>query len=80
MIIEYRYGDYRDTKTCSRVLRVYMDVNTVEYKGNMVGLYGLIPPVVDERGYFTAYAQPYLIAIINLAPGEYLERFDLPKD
>jgi hypothetical protein len=57
-----------------------MDVNTVEYKGNMVGLYGLIPPVVDERGYFTAYAQPYLIAIINLAPGEYLERFDLPKD
>jgi len=47
MIIEYRYGDYRDTKTCSRVLRVYMDVNTVEYKGNMVGLYGLIPPVVD---------------------------------
>jgi hypothetical protein len=77
MIIEYRYTDYSATpKPCPRVLVTYRDVNTIECKGSTAVLFGLTPAVTDERGQcqLITYAQSYLIAIIHLAPGEYLER------
>lgn len=83
MIIEYRTGTGRYDRP-SRVLRTYTDVDRVETtRGGVTYLYGLIPAEIDttvDHFKVTRYAQNFLIAAINLAPGEYLEVVDVPRD
>jgi len=77
MIIEYRQKDEAG-KVTSRVLRTYKDVTSIETaKGGATYLYGSTPA---EDGVKYSYARPFFIAAINLAPGEYLERVDVPRD
>jgi hypothetical protein len=82
MIIEYRYTDRTHVECKSRVLRTYKDVNTVKQNINVTYLYGLVPAKADlsNLGYYTEYAKSFLIAAIRLAPGEYLEVVDVPRD
>jgi hypothetical protein len=78
MIIEYRTG----TSTGSRVLRTYKDVTAVHTDRNVTYLRGTTR-VVDngvEETYLRRYDYQFLIAAINLAPGEYLEVVDVPRD
>ena len=74
MIIEYLYND-----RC--VKHTYKNVTNVETGGGKVTcLYGTTPAELDKDGRLTQYARPFFIAAINLAPGEYLERVDVPRD
>jgi len=76
MIIEYRVGSNPST-----VKRTYKDISNVITRGNVMRLEGVIPTELDvETGYVTKWAQSYFIAAICLAPGEYLERIDVPRD
>ena len=81
MIIEYRRTPAKSGDT-SIVLRTYKDVNNVETTGGSVTyLTGVIPAEVNpDNGDLVRWAQSYLIAAIKLAPGEYLERVDVPRD
>ena len=83
MIIEYRMNTYRAKLQYSRVLRTYKGVTNVQQNGNTTYLTGTIPAVVDTRAptlSYIRYAQTFLIAAIHLAPGEYLEVVDVPRD
>lgn len=79
MIFTYRFG-YNP----SNIKRTYKDVTSVEFsKAGIAVLFGTIPAVYDAEAkpwVVIRYAQNYTIAAINLAPGEYLEREDLPRD
>jgi len=74
MIFEYRgHG----------IKRTYKDVTNVETKkGGVTYLFGTTPAEMDysSNQSYPVYLQLYAIAVINLAPGEYLERVDLPRD
>lgn len=87
MIIEYRISDsaHMCSKPVSYVKRTYKDVTSIETaRGGVTYLHGIIPAEVDttEKEYprFIRYAQNYVIAAIHLAPGEYLEVVDVPRD
>ena len=90
MIIEYRMTPFEYSKgnmvrsTPSVVKRTYKDVNSVHQNGSVTYLDGLIPPVIDttkpEYPIFREFAKSFLIAAIHLAPGEYLEVVDVPRD
>jgi hypothetical protein len=76
MIIEYRQNDPKLTNHSSRVLRTYKDVAFLRRDtGDTVHLYGVQKK--DWRGHYTLCTP---IACIHLAPGEYLERVDVPRD
>lgn len=78
MIIEYRKTNGADH--FSRVLRTYKDVSNIDYSHTGLAiLYGVTPAEMDEA-VIVKYAQVYIIAVIKLADGEYLERVDLPRD
>jgi hypothetical protein len=79
MIIEYR----SDGVSRSLVKRTYKDVHEVSTcNAGITHLRGLIPAVMDpEKNFeYVRYAQTFFIAAINLAPGEYLECVDVPRD
>ncbi len=89
MIIEYRcesgFAENPPHARSSRVKRTYKDVTDMETtRSGVTYLTGIIPAEMDmkepEYPKFVRYAQTYVIAAINLAPGEYLERVDLPRD
>lgn len=84
MIIEYRTTAYRAELQDSRALRTYKDVNEVHQNDRVTYLYGLAPANIDlsnpKYPKFREYAKPFLIAAIHLAPGEYLEVVDVPRD
>lgn len=67
MIIEYKdkHGE---------LVATFQNVDAVETtRGGVTYLHGLTPADIDGQGILHRYAQPFLIAAINLAPGEYLE-------
>jgi hypothetical protein len=77
MIIEYRFGSNPST-----VIRTYKDVENISRDtGDTVHLFGKTK-LHNERieTSYTPYYQNYFIAAIHLAPGEYIERVDLPRD
>jgi len=81
MIIEYRMTANYDGRPTSRVLRTYKDVKAVETaKGGVTYLQGIKPAEFDENLTVIEYARLFLIVAINLAPGEYLEVVDVPRD
>lgn len=86
MIIEYRMNSFNSAMQYSRILRTYKDVTHVRQAEKVTYLYGTIPAVVDPKTPVdlplrnSRWAEEYIIAAINLAPGEYLERVDLPRD
>jgi hypothetical protein len=85
MIIEYRTGMTGIGALPSRVLRTYKDVTKVHQSGRITYLYGTElwrdpNPVTTKHPFDYSYGQPFLIAAINLAPGEYLEVVDVPRD
>jgi hypothetical protein len=87
MIVEYRCTDRLDKyNTNSKVLRTYKDVTRFSRDGNFISLYGTekwietTSPQENTSYHRGFYDHDYVIVIINLAPGEYLERVDLPRD
>jgi hypothetical protein len=83
MIIEYRVSESAKmlSKPPSYAKRTYKDVTNIETtRGGVTHLTGTIPAELDDKGTFVKWAQTYFIAAICLAPGEYLERVDLPRD
>lgn len=83
MIIEYRTTVYS-----ARILRTYKDVKNVQQDNDVTYLYGRTKEIfVDTTSngekmgdYSFHHSEPFLIAAINLAPGEYLEVVDVPRD
>ena len=81
MIIEYRQNDPKLTNHSSRVLRTYKDVAFLrrDTGNNTVHLIGVrLDP--DHAAMVRYYPEEFFIACIHLAPGEYLERVDVPRD
>lgn len=89
MIIEYRFSENKGgTFDINRsvVKRTYKDVTRFETtQAGLVVLYGTKkfaegtqePVPLSYRG---LYSMDFIITIVNLAPGEYLERVDVPRD
>ncbi len=85
MIIEYRARKFNSLDTCtphSEVLRTYKDVTTVQTSAAGVTYLRGTRSGNSEKinSYMCWYDYQFLIAAINLAPGEYLEVVDLPRD
>jgi hypothetical protein len=83
MIIEYRQNDPKLTNHSSRVLRTYKDVAYVRRDtGDTVHLIGQYISTDPDRNIPLAYrfTGEFFIACIHLAPGEYLECVDVPRD
>lgn len=80
MIIEYRQNDTKLINHSSRVLRTYKDVRSVTTTAGMTYLRSFAPAEINGDGVLVKHSEYYLVAVIHLAPGEYLERVDVPRD
>jgi hypothetical protein len=80
--------EYRTTVYSARILRTYKDVTNVQEGNGVTYLYGRTKEIfvdLTSKGekmgdYSFHHSEPFLIVAINLAPGEYLEVVDVPRD